>query len=39
LYRGERLAMDFDRTSSRLIEMRSDVYLAEAHLRPQAASA
>ncbi len=38
LYRGERLAKEFERTSSRLIEMRSDGYLAQAHLRPQAAS-
>jgi cell division protein ZapE len=30
LYRGGRLAKDFERTSSRLLEMRSDGYLAEA---------
>jgi cell division protein ZapE len=29
LYRGERLARDFERTASRLVEMRSDSYLAE----------
>jgi cell division protein ZapE len=28
LYRGERLARDFERTASRLVEMRSDKYLA-----------
>jgi cell division protein ZapE len=30
LYRGERLARDFERTASRLLEMRSDGYLADA---------
>ena len=30
LYRGERLAKDFERTASRLLEMRSDAYLADA---------
>ncbi len=32
LYRGERLAFDFRRTASRLIEMQSEAYLARAHL-------
>ncbi|MCB1627026.1 MAG: AFG1 family ATPase [Xanthomonadales bacterium] len=31
LYQGERLAFEFQRTSSRLIEMQSAEYLAEAH--------
>lgn len=31
LYQGTRLSMEFQRTSSRLIEMRSHDYLAEAH--------
>lgn len=31
LYRGERLARDFERTASRLTEMRSDGYLARDH--------
>jgi len=31
LYRGERLAMSFERTVSRLIEMRSQDYLAREH--------
>lgn len=30
LYRGQRLKKDFERTASRLLEMRSDAYLAEA---------
>jgi cell division protein ZapE len=30
LYRGERLAKDFERTASRLVEMRSDAYLTAA---------
>ena len=33
LYRGERLAREFQRTSSRLIEMQSEAYLARAHRR------
>jgi len=32
LYRGERLAFEFDRTRSRLTEMQSHEYLARAHL-------
>jgi cell division protein ZapE len=39
LYRGERLAKDFERTASRLIEMRSDEYLAREHAAPVSASA
>jgi cell division protein ZapE len=31
LYRGERLTLEFARASSRLIEMRSNAYLARAH--------
>ena len=31
LYRGERLKHDFGRTESRLVEMQSHDYLAEAH--------
>lgn len=31
LYQGERLAFEFERTSSRLIEMQSEGYLAKAH--------
>jgi cell division protein ZapE len=33
LYRGERLAFEFRRTVSRLVEMQSEEYLARAHLR------
>ena len=32
LYRGERLRFEFQRTASRLVEMRSEEYLARAHL-------
>ena len=32
LYRGERLKFEFDRTTSRLIEMQSESYLASEHL-------
>ncbi len=32
LYRGERLRFEFQRTASRLTEMRSEEYLARAHL-------
>ena len=31
LYRGERLALEFRRTASRLAEMQSEAYLARAH--------
>jgi cell division protein ZapE len=31
LYRGERLAFDFRRTASRLIEMQAEAYLARTH--------
>ena len=31
LYRGKRLSFEFERTSSRLIEMQSQQYLAQAH--------
>ena len=31
LYRGKRLAFEFERTASRLIEMQSDVYLQQGH--------
>ena len=31
LYRGERLALEFQRTASRLTEMQSEEYLARAH--------
>jgi len=31
LYRGERLAFEFERTKSRLLEMRSHDYLARSH--------
>jgi cell division protein ZapE len=33
LYRGERLQREFQRTTSRLIEMQSEQYLARAHRR------
>jgi cell division protein ZapE len=33
LYRGERLSFDFRRTTSRLVEMQSEEYLARAHLK------
>ena len=33
LYRGERLAFEFHRTASRLVEMQSETYLARAHRR------
>jgi cell division protein ZapE len=32
LYNGKRVAMEFERTKSRLLEMQSTAYLAEAHL-------
>jgi cell division protein ZapE len=32
LYQGERLSFEFRRTSSRLVEMQSEEYLARAHL-------
>ena len=31
LYRGERLSFEFQRTTSRLIEMQSEDYLAREH--------
>jgi cell division protein ZapE len=33
LYRGERLAFEFRRTASRLVEMQSEAYLARGHVR------
>ncbi|MBS0387830.1 MAG: AFG1 family ATPase [Proteobacteria bacterium] len=39
LYRGERLAFEFRRTASRLVEMQSEAYLARAHLDAGAARA
>lgn len=36
LYRGERLAFEFRRTASRLVEMQSEAYLARAHVRETA---
>jgi cell division protein ZapE len=35
LYQGERLGFEFRRTSSRLVEMQSEEYLARAHAKPQ----
>jgi cell division protein ZapE len=32
LYRGERLAFEFERTRSRLVEMQTRAYLARPHL-------
>ena len=32
LYRGRRLAFEFERTASRLTEMQSHEYLSRAHL-------
>jgi cell division protein ZapE len=32
LYTGERLAFEFERTRSRLVEMQSHAYLARPHL-------
>lgn len=31
IYKGERLKFEFQRTTSRLVEMQSDQYLARAH--------
>ncbi len=39
LYRGERLVKDFARTASRLVEMRSDDYLAHPHVPAEAPAA
>jgi len=36
LYRGERLAFEFQRTTSRLVEMQSEHYLARPHQRDPA---
>ncbi len=33
LYRGDRLAFEFRRTASRLVEMQSEAYLARGHVR------
>ncbi len=38
LYRGERLVKEFERTASRLVEMRSDGYLAHEHVAPDTAT-
>ena len=38
LYRGDRLTFEFERTSSRLLEMQSQEYLQQAHRLQQAAT-